>query len=160
MPDFIKDVSSKISKGIKVAKAKTKEFADTIKLKSEMKETEEEIRKNFQRIGEIVFITIASGNINIEEIGKIVNEVENLYRKITDIDQKIQEAELITIKEKYGDDIIICSKCKAVNKNDAKFCVGCGTSLETEKEEVKICPTCQCENPKSASFCRRCGRAI
>ncbi|MGB9845750.1 MAG: zinc ribbon domain-containing protein [Methanothermobacter tenebrarum] len=159
MADALKDVFNKLNKGVKIAKAKTKEITDTIKLKSEIKETEEEIKKKFQRIGEIIFIRAGMEHIEIEEIKKIIEEIENLYRKITDIEKKIEEAELVSLRETYGEDMALCPSCKAVNKAGDKFCVKCGTLIKIESE-AKICKTCGYKNPIEAKFCRRCGRPI
>lgn len=50
----------------------------------------------------------------------------------------------------------ICPKCKTQLKDDALFCVRCGTSLAAS--EKKYCPRCNAEiKSDDAVFCRTCG---
>lgn len=61
-----------------------------------------------------------------------------------------------------------CPECGIQNKDNAKFCVGCGKSMEEkevqikplnikEKGNMKICPSCKSEIPENAKFCVVCG---
>ncbi len=60
-----------------------------------------------------------------------------------------------------------CPDCGTLNKENAKFCVGCGKSFEEKEVEIKpedikeketkICPSCKSEIPKDAKFCVVCG---
>jgi ribosomal protein L40E len=61
-----------------------------------------------------------------------------------------------------------CPECGKDNKEDAKFCVGCGKSFEEKSIEIKpediknesdtkICSSCGSEIPKNAKFCVVCG---
>ena len=43
-----------------------------------------------------------------------------------------------------------CSKCRAENLDDARFCEACGTPLEAP------CPSCGTRNRPAARFCRKC----
>lgn len=50
-----------------------------------------------------------------------------------------------------------CDKCGVENTEGAKFCAGCGESLNT----VKInCPTCKTENAGGTNFCHQCGVSL
>jgi class 3 adenylate cyclase/tetratricopeptide (TPR) repeat protein len=44
-----------------------------------------------------------------------------------------------------------CSKCQLVNRDEAKFCLQCGNSLESK------CPQCSKPLPLQAKFCDDCG---
>lgn len=61
-----------------------------------------------------------------------------------------------------------CPECGTDNKEDARFCVGCGKSfkektVEIEPEDIKdmpntkSCPSCKSEIPENAKFCVVCG---
>ena len=61
-----------------------------------------------------------------------------------------------------------CPECRTINKENAKFCVGCGKSFEEKSVEIKpkdikkrqntkICPSCKSEIPENAKFCVICG---
>lgn len=58
-----------------------------------------------------------------------------------------------------------CPQCDMENKEDAKFCVGCGKSFNEipvaspkPKINTKTCPSCKSEIPENAKFCVVCGQ--
>ncbi len=61
-----------------------------------------------------------------------------------------------------------CPECGTDNKENARFCVGCGKSFEEKTVEIepedikdvpntKSCPSCKSEIPENAKFCVVCG---
>ena len=61
-----------------------------------------------------------------------------------------------------------CPECQMENKEDAKFCIGCGMSFEEKETEIKgtdmkdksltkICSSCKSKIPENAKFCVVCG---
>ncbi len=62
---------------------------------------------------------------------------------------------------------VICSKCQAVNLENAKFCIGCGNELnklpvytlkiDEPKSNLIVCPSCGTENKIDSKFCIGCG---
>ncbi|MGZ7048790.1 MAG: double zinc ribbon domain-containing protein [Methanobacterium sp.] len=61
-----------------------------------------------------------------------------------------------------------CPECGTENKENAKFCVGCGKNFMEkgveiksedvkEKQNKKTCPQCKSEIPENAKFCVVCG---
>ena len=51
---------------------------------------------------------------------------------------------------------IKCPNCGELNKEDAKFCCECGTSLITKK----YCPQCGGEVETDSKFCSTCGQKL
>ncbi|MGD0661150.1 MAG: adenylate/guanylate cyclase domain-containing protein [Syntrophorhabdales bacterium] len=49
---------------------------------------------------------------------------------------------------------MICGACQFDNPTDARFCCGCGRSLET------ACPACGKTNPPGSRFCCGCGQSL
>ena len=49
-----------------------------------------------------------------------------------------------------------CPSCGHENRDGARFCAECGTSLT----EPRACPSCGTENPADAKFCDACGHAL
>ena len=48
-----------------------------------------------------------------------------------------------------------CSKCTRDNPPDSKFCMGCGSPIESVSR--KACPSCGADNPSESAFCTSCG---
>jgi len=49
---------------------------------------------------------------------------------------------------------LICPGCAQDNPEGARFCGGCGASLEAR------CPACQTPNPPGNRFCHKCGASL
>ena len=59
--------------------------------------------------------------------------------------------------EKPIEQEIRCGKCGIGNPSPAKFCSGCGETLDTKPSE---CPNCKFQNLPSAKFCSNCGSKL
>ena len=55
---------------------------------------------------------------------------------------------------------VVCARCRHENVADARFCSGCGNTLQQAPAEKKICPSCRTENDEQARFCHHCGTSI
>ena len=57
-----------------------------------------------------------------------------------------------------------CPRCKATNRDEARFCGFCGASLEAlplmQAEATLTCPVCSAENKSDAKFCGACGAGL
>ena len=51
----------------------------------------------------------------------------------------------------------ICSKCEAINKWAAKYCVVCGEEFPVKPTQGKECPSCDTPNMQNAATCVSCG---
>lgn len=161
MADIFEKITGKIDKGIKAVSSKGKELIETTKLKSEIKDVQNSIDIKFQALGKKVFEMINREALNYDELKAGCKEIASLFKKITELEEAIKQVELETLKTRYGTDTIICSKCGAPNKSDAKFCMGCGSAMVVEvKVEGKICPTCNAPVKEGAKFCMRCGGKV
>jgi serine/threonine protein kinase/tetratricopeptide (TPR) repeat protein len=49
-----------------------------------------------------------------------------------------------------------CPNCQTENPEDAKFCINCGQSLQTEI----TCPSCGETSPAGSKFCKKCGHSL
>jgi class 3 adenylate cyclase/tetratricopeptide (TPR) repeat protein len=49
---------------------------------------------------------------------------------------------------------VLCASCGKENRDDARFCRGCGAALALR------CPACGAEQPDDATFCDRCGARV
>src|SRR4051812_25303534 len=53
-----------------------------------------------------------------------------------------------------GCSVLICANCSTENIAGARFCIECGSTLETG------CPTCGFVNVPNAKFCAQCGTRL
>lgn len=51
-----------------------------------------------------------------------------------------------------------CNNCGKDIPNESKFCMFCGTIIETHKDIE--CPKCKNKNPLDAAFCTECGHSL
>lgn len=61
------------------------------------------------------------------------------------------------------DDLNKCTKCGAETHTDTKFCIECGTELETPKttsETKRHCSQCGSDIPLGVDFCTECGAEV
>lgn len=161
MADFFEKVRGSIDKGIKTVSSKGKEFLETTKLKGEISDVEASIQGRFNALGKKVFEMLNRGALNEDELRSDCGEIATLFKKITELENAIKQAELEALKMRYGADAILCSKCGMPNKSGDKFCSGCGSTLVVEAiSEGKTCPTCGTAIKEGAKFCSKCGGKI
>ena len=55
----------------------------------------------------------------------------------------------------WGGVPVKCGKCTRDNPPDSKFCMGCGSPIESVSP--KACPSCGAENPSESASCASCG---
>jgi len=53
-----------------------------------------------------------------------------------------------------------CSKCGANNKDNAKFCKSCGTSMASVAAPAMTCSACAQPLAAGAKFCKKCGTSV
>jgi len=161
MTDIFEKIKDGIDKGIKTVSSKGKELIETSKLKSEIKDIQNTIDKKFQALGKRVFEMLNRGALNEEELKVECKEIGSLFRRIVELEEALKRLELEALRMRYGEDVVKCPKCGAINKSDAKFCMGCGSSLVVEfKVEGKSCSVCGALVKEEAKFCPKCGGKI
>ena len=52
---------------------------------------------------------------------------------------------------------VICSRCGTENPGNSKFCIKCGSAMQSQKVRKRFCTKCGVENPVDAVFCKDCG---
>jgi len=149
MADIFEKITDKIDKSI----AGITKKGEVIKLRAEIKDLQNLIENRFQALGKKVFQMLNKGSLNEDELRVDCNEIINLFKKISELENAIKQIE--AEKEE-----VICPKCGSSNKLGAKFCMRCGFSIQEVKLEAKICPACGASVKEGAKFCMRCGTKI
>ena len=61
---------------------------------------------------------------------------------------------------------VVCSKCGAANRSDARYCTVCGAVLTRKnlfqeyKERHRCCPCCDTVLEEEADYCPHCGKKL
>jgi len=161
MADFPEKVIGGISKGFRTLGSKSKEFLAVSKIRGEIRNIEASIQNKFESLGKKIYGMVNKGMLNEEEIKKDCEEISLLFKKITELEEEIKRTEKETLRERYGEEVILCPTCKAPNKSGDKFCNRCGSSLIIEiKQGERRCPSCNTLLQQEAKFCSRCGKKV
>ena len=116
-----------------------------------------ETLEKFKIILNIKYAVIIRGK-NMVSNEEIKRRLE-LRRKGIDPDEELNKEE-----------DVICSKCHAVNLENAKFCISCGNELNKPpvytlkinepQSNLLVCPSCGTENKIDSKFCIGCGNNL
>ena len=119
---MFEDTIINIKEAVGVIGKKTSKVVDASKLKLSAAEIESEIKKSFEKLGEIVY----QNGVNDESKDSIttcITNIDKLYVKLDDIKSKIASA-----KNKKK-----CPNCDFENESEAVFCSKCGEKFLDDK---------------------------
>jgi tRNA(Ile2) C34 agmatinyltransferase TiaS len=131
--EFFDKLSKKASETYQIAKEKTTNLSEELKLKSKINSLEEKNYQIFAEIGETVYKELKEGRdvekdlilVKVDEVTANQNEMEKLKLKLMELKQ---------VKK--------CVNCGAELEKNASFCSKCGTAQPAqEKVEVKPEPS-------------------
>ena len=157
---FFEKLSKTVTEASQKTIAKTKEFADTSKMKSMISDEEKNITNQYLQIGKM-YTTIHKHDYE-EEFAEMFNTILEAESKISNYKKQIQE-----IKGTQ-----CCKNCGAEVPNGAAFCSTCGNPMEafldnpdssedeTDAPQEKGCPNCGAKLNKDAAFCVECGTKL
>lgn len=123
---FLEGLGKKISSASQEAIAKTKDFADITKLKSNIADEERRINAAYAEIGKAYVETHAEDYE--ESFAEQIAAIREAKTKIVELEQQI-----VDIKG-----VVICPKCGAEVPKDAAFCATCGSAIKQEPTAVTI----------------------
>jgi predicted RNase H-like nuclease (RuvC/YqgF family) len=116
---IFEDVYIKAKTIFGVLSSKTGQFVDVAKLKVEIAEYESEQRREFEKLGRIVFYDKKNESSNESEVERCAAAIELLDKKIAYTKSKIDK-----LKEK-----VVCGNCNEKSEKNSRFCGNCGTDL-------------------------------
>ncbi|BCI60191.1 zinc ribbon domain-containing protein [Solibaculum mannosilyticum] len=126
---IFEDAFIKVKSAVDVAGEKTGEWVEISKLKIAAARQSSEIADRFEALGKMVYNASKAGGVDHELIQKKVEEIDEMYEKLGEINERIYELR----------NVVQCPTCKAVSPKEAIFCSKCGTKL-VGKEEKKEDP--------------------
>ncbi len=161
MSDLMSKFGGGFSRTINTISSKSKEIVETTKLRYQINEYEKMAESNYLKIGRIAFEMINKDSIDMKILRENCEEINVIYRKINDLKEAIQQAELESIKKGSDPDAIICNKCKASNRRGDNFCYVCGASMIDETpQQLRVCSKCGSTIKEGMSFCGSCGTKV
>lgn len=117
------DTIINIKEAVDMIGKKTGKVVDVSKLKLSAAEVESDIKKSFEKLGEIVY-NKGIDEISNEDITKCISHIDKLYVKLGEIKNRIAQ----TKNRKK------CPNCDFENDNEALFCSRCGKKLLDDKD--------------------------
>lgn len=154
----LKGFGKKLSDAAKSTAKKSEELIEIGKVKSKIRDAENNIEKMKMNIGEAAYTKFKDG-------GKIFPEAEEMCKGIDEAFESIKNLEANILRLKH---IRICPGCSTEVEDTVAFCAKCGHKFEplpvTEEEveddgELK-CEKCGAPIEEGAAFCGGCGAKV
>lgn len=99
-------------------------LVDLSRLRLDAAEIQRDISKKYESLGRIVYDACKSGSPADAGCGEYIVGIDDLYRKLDEVNEKIR-----VLRRKTD-----CPKCGFSNDEKATFCSRCGTKLSDEAE--------------------------
>ncbi|WP_461879300.1 zinc-ribbon domain-containing protein [Fusicatenibacter sp.] len=123
--DFFGNLSKTLKKTVDTVGKKTDEFVEIQKIRTRQHALEDQIEKNYQDIGQIIYNRYLNGEAFDENLAGICKDITDLEKEIADCKEDVAN--------KRGR--IVCPACGASVPKDAAFCMRCGAAMPEKEEE-------------------------
>ena len=155
--DLFGKIKGSIDKSVATVSIKSSEFVEITKFKTQIATLEKEIEELQKTVGKGYYRKWNTGDADMAEIDEICALIKAKEEEIEGCKQEIENLQNENKKILSSEDNNKCPNCGAVNKEDAKFCAGCGTKLI--EEGMVICQ-CGAKVKNTAKFCPACGNPM
>jgi len=118
---FFEDVTTKAKEIFEETERVTTDVISIQKQKLDLASLKNKIRKKYELLGELTYVSAVEGKETAQESEKVIEEIKALKEEAEELSAKIA----IQKGEKS------CS-CGASNTKDAKFCKDCGKEFQDE----------------------------
>ena len=123
--DFFGNLSKTLKKTVDTVGKKTDEFVEIQKIRTRQHALEDQIEKNYQDIGLIIYNRYLNGEAFDENLAGICKDITDLEKEIADCKEDVAN--------KRGR--IVCPACGASVPKDAAFCMRCGAAMPEKEDE-------------------------
>lgn len=152
---FFDNFTKMVSEAGQKTVQKTKEFADTAKLNSQISDEERNIQNLYNQIGRM-YVEKYRENPD-EDFSSLISSIKASEEKIRDYRKQIQDIKGIQK----------CLKCGAEVPAGAAFCNNCGSPMTKPEpaadpvpQPTVKCPNCGEEMLEGTNFCVKCGSPL
>ena len=125
--DFFGNLSKTLKKTVESVGKKTDEFVEIQKIRSRQHSLEDQLEKNYQDIGQIIYSRFQNGEAMDENLAGLCKDISELEKEIAFCKDEVAG--------KKGQNI--CPVCGAGVPKDAAFCMRCGTPMPAAEETVE-----------------------
>lgn len=122
--DFFGSLSKTLKKTVDTVGKKTDEFVEIQKIRTRQHALEDQIEKNYQDIGQIVYNRYLNGEAFDENLAGICKDIADLEKEIAGCKDEVAN--------KRG--LNVCPACGAGVPKDAAFCMRCGAAMPAKDE--------------------------
>mgnify|MGYP000892613544 FL=1 len=122
---LFEDVVINAKSAADVVGKKAEKFIDVSKLRINAADVNNEISKQFEALGRVVYDAKKTDNLSDELLDESVKTIDELYEQLDAINNQLSASS----------NKIICKKCGAENVSDATYCSKCGNKLHEEEEQ-------------------------
>lgn len=147
-------IKESIDKSVATVSIKSSEFVEVTKFKTQMAGLEKDIEALQATLGKGYYRMWSSSEIELSELDELCEEIKNKEEEMEKCRVEMEELQNNNKKILGSESENKCSVCGAVNKEEAKFCIGCGSKLLDD--DMTFC-SCGAKIKKSAKFCPYCG---
>ena len=123
--DFFGNLSKTLKKTVDTVGKKTDEFVEIQKIRTRQHVLEDQIEKNYQDIGQIIYNRYLNGEAFDENLAGICKDITDLEKEIADCKDEVAN--------KRGR--VVCPACGANVPKDAAFCMCCGAAMPVKEEK-------------------------
>lgn len=160
MAGMFKDFGKKIGDAVTNTAKKSEEMIETGKVKSKIRENENEIEKLKTEIGEVTYAKYTEGDMIFDEAAVICESIKAAEEKNAEL-----EVEILRLRH-----VRVCPSCQTEVEETVAFCAKCGHKFEPLPEPVEEepkeeapenpCPSCGAEIEEGVAFCPSCGEKV
>ncbi|MBS4174249.1 zinc ribbon domain-containing protein [Bacillus sp. FJAT-49736] len=126
-------------------------------LKKVVQETATKRAELIQQLGETVYRIHRDGELHNPELQELTQSIIGLDKIIFNAQKSME------LQSKKNPTSYKCQCGATISEND-KFCGGCGTKVEIQKEVESgptiVCQSCEEEIPAASNFCKCCGMKV
>ena len=127
--DFFGNLSKTLKKTVDTVGKKTDEFVEIQKIRTRQHMLEDQIEKNYEDIGQIIYNRYLNGEAFDENLAGLCKDISDLEKEIADCKEEVAN--------KRGR--LVCPACGASVPKDAAFCMRCGAAMpEKEAEDAEF----------------------
>lgn len=154
MSDLIDKLQKNLDRGIGSLSSKVSETMETMRIKSDISRTADEIRQELLELGNDVFSMYLEDVVDKEKVWRKCATIKDLKTRLAGLEHRLS-----VVRQGSLSQVITCAECGTALTPEMQFCSGCGKKAPADLPQ-NTCSNCGTELPPQAKFCRACGAKV